>query len=292
MNDSPGDKTANAAGVKVAGQGDLKKVVGRTEDVPRGIVMMIVATALFAAASAASKWLVGDYPIGEVLFIRSLSSLMTGAAIVLPVAGLSVYATKRPRDHLLRGMSQSISQLCLLIAFSLMPLAGAVAINFSSPLFAAVVSDLLAERARRLGTRDGADRRLCRRADRDRSWHKFVERRRVVRADQCDYVRQRHHRGARHDANRIRQYAFDLAVVGADVLSQFPAATGMEDADSARCGVDVRHRLHQRDRAVVLDQIAASCAGCSGDAVLLSDAGVVAGDRISLSGATCRRQAC
>jgi drug/metabolite transporter (DMT)-like permease len=140
MNDSFGDKQANAAGVTAAGQGDLKKVIGRTEDVPRGIVLMIVATALFAAASAASKWLVGDYPIGEVLFMRSLSSLMTGAAIVLPVAGLSVYATKRPRDHLLRGMSQSISQLCLLIAFSLMPLAGAVAINFSSPLFAAVVS--------------------------------------------------------------------------------------------------------------------------------------------------------
>ncbi len=140
MNASSGDEKADASGVTAAGEGDLKKVVGRTEDVPRGIIMMIVATALFAAASAASKWLVGDYPIGEVLFMRSLSSLITGAAIVLPVSGLSVYATKRPRDHLLRGMSQSISQLCLLIAFSLMPLAGAVAINFSSPLFAALVS--------------------------------------------------------------------------------------------------------------------------------------------------------
>lgn len=45
-------------------------------------------------------------------------------------------------------MSQSVSQLSLLLAFSLMPLAGAVAINFSSPLFAALVSILwLRERA-------------------------------------------------------------------------------------------------------------------------------------------------
>jgi drug/metabolite transporter (DMT)-like permease len=133
------------------GEGSRKQLAhmtGRIEDVPRGIVMMIVATMLFAGASAASKWLVGAYPVGEVLFLRSLSSLVTGAAMILPVTGLSVFATRRPQDHLARGLSQSISQACLLIAFSLMPLAGAVAINFSSPLFAALVSIVwLKERA-------------------------------------------------------------------------------------------------------------------------------------------------
>jgi drug/metabolite transporter (DMT)-like permease len=148
MNDSTGDKTAEAAGATAAGQGDLKPVVGRTENVPRGIILMIVATILFASASAASKWLVDIYPIGETIFTRSLSSLITAAMLILPVSGLSVYATKRPRDHLLRGMSQTISQLCLLVAFSLMPLAGAMAISFSAPLFAAVVSIFwLGERA-------------------------------------------------------------------------------------------------------------------------------------------------
>ncbi len=148
MDDLTGDERGSAQSGSAAGQGDLKQIVGRTEDVPRGILMMILATALFAGASAASKWLVGEYPVGEVLFMRSLSSLIAGAAIILPVSGFSVYATTRPRDHLLRGMSQSISQLCLLIAFSLMPLAGAVAINFSSPLFAALVSIVwLKERA-------------------------------------------------------------------------------------------------------------------------------------------------
>jgi drug/metabolite transporter (DMT)-like permease len=148
MDDLTGDTREGAQSGSASGRGDLKQIVGRTEDVPRGILMMILATALFASASAASKWLVGEYPVGEVLFMRSLSSLIAGAAIILPVSGFSVYATARPRDHLLRGMSQSISQLCLLIAFSLMPLAGAVAINFSSPLFAALVSIVwLKERA-------------------------------------------------------------------------------------------------------------------------------------------------
>ena len=142
MGDLTGERQAAVPSVAVAGRDDLKQLSGRAEDVPRGIVMMILATALFAAASAASKWLVAIYPVGEVLFLRSLSSLIACAAVMLPVTGLSVFATRRPRDHLARGLSQSISQLCLVLAFSLMPLAGAVAINFSSPLFAALVSIL------------------------------------------------------------------------------------------------------------------------------------------------------
>jgi drug/metabolite transporter (DMT)-like permease len=148
MNDLTGKKHADASSVSVAGRANLREISSRTEDVPRGIVMMVIATVLFAGASAASKWLVAIYPVGEVLFLRSLSSFITCAVVMLPVTGLSVFATHRPRDHLARGLSQSISQAALLLAFSLMPLAGAVAINFSAPLFAAVVSIVwLKERA-------------------------------------------------------------------------------------------------------------------------------------------------
>jgi drug/metabolite transporter (DMT)-like permease len=148
MNDFVDDRRDAVAVDPAPTLDDGKPALGRPENVPRGILMMIVATFLFASASAASKWLVDIYPIGETIFLRSLSSLITAAAIILPVSGLSVYATKRPRDHILRGMSQTISQLCLLVAFSLMPLAGAIAISFAAPLFAALVSIFwLGERA-------------------------------------------------------------------------------------------------------------------------------------------------
>jgi drug/metabolite transporter (DMT)-like permease len=59
-----------------------------------------------------------------------------------------VFATRRPRDHIARGLSQSISQTFSVIAFSMMPLAGAVAINFSAPLWSALLSVVwLKERA-------------------------------------------------------------------------------------------------------------------------------------------------
>ena len=59
-----------------------------------------------------------------------------------------MFATRRPRDHIARGLSQSISQTFSVIAFSMMPLAGAVAINFSAPLWSALLSVVwLKERA-------------------------------------------------------------------------------------------------------------------------------------------------
>jgi drug/metabolite transporter (DMT)-like permease len=120
----------------------------RDNHVVRGITFMIGATVMFAISNALSKWVVAIYPVGEVMFTRSLTSLIVCSAFMLPITGLSVFATKRPRDHIARGVSQSISQTFTVLAFSMMPLAGAVAINFSAPLFAGLISVLwLKERA-------------------------------------------------------------------------------------------------------------------------------------------------
>jgi drug/metabolite transporter (DMT)-like permease len=119
----------------------------RREHVPIGILYMVGATIVFAVSSAVSKWLVASYPIGEVLFTRTAVALLTCAVFILPYTGLAVFRTQRLRHHVLRSVSQGCSQTFLLIAFSLMPLAGAIAINFSSPLFATLASALLLREA-------------------------------------------------------------------------------------------------------------------------------------------------
>lgn len=112
----------------------------RRDHVPLGILHMVGATLVFSVSSATSKWLVATYPVSEVLFTRSLVSLIACAAFILPTTGLAVFRTRRLHHHVMRSFSQFCSQTCLVIAFSLMPLAGAVAINFSSPLFATLAS--------------------------------------------------------------------------------------------------------------------------------------------------------
>jgi drug/metabolite transporter (DMT)-like permease len=114
----------------------------RAERIPLGILYMVAATILFAGNSAISKWLVDVYPVGEVVFSRSLVSLIVCSIFILPQTGLAVFHTQRLGDHIKRGISQSASQTCIVIAFMFMPLAGAVAITFSAPLFATLLSAL------------------------------------------------------------------------------------------------------------------------------------------------------
>jgi drug/metabolite transporter (DMT)-like permease len=131
---------------RLSGKALMKLRIG--ENVPTGILCMIVATVCFAIMHALSKWLVATYPIGQVMFARSISGFLICAAIMLPTTGLSVFATQRPRDHILRGLSQAFSQTFAVVALIFLPLAGAIAIAFSAPLWASLLSVVwLKERA-------------------------------------------------------------------------------------------------------------------------------------------------
>jgi drug/metabolite transporter (DMT)-like permease len=119
---------------------DSKPVLPRIEHITLGILYMVGATFMFSVSSAASKWLVADYPPGEVMFVRTAISLIVVAMFILPRTGLAVYRTSKPGAHVLRALSQTASQTCIILAFSLMPFASVVAISFAAPLFATLAS--------------------------------------------------------------------------------------------------------------------------------------------------------
>ena len=119
---------------------DVKAQTPRAEHVTLGILLMIGATFMFSVSSAASKVLVADYPPGEVMFVRTVISLIVVAMVILPRTGFAVYRTSKPGSHVLRAMSQTASQTCIILAFSLMPFASVVAISFAAPLVATLAS--------------------------------------------------------------------------------------------------------------------------------------------------------
>lgn len=121
----------------------------RADQIPLGILYMVGSTLIFAAVNAAVKWEVALYPVGEVAFLRSLFSLLPCYALVLPRAGFAVLRTARPFDHVKRAAAQFGSMMCIFLAFRFMPLAGAISISFSAPLFTTLLSILiLKERVR------------------------------------------------------------------------------------------------------------------------------------------------
>jgi drug/metabolite transporter (DMT)-like permease len=114
----------------------------RVDKVPLGILYMLGATFVFSISTAMSKWQVDTYSFAEVLCFRSLGSLAICSLLILPRKGLLVFRTQHLGQHLGRSTTQATAQSCIIIALSFMPLAGVVAINFSSPLFAALAAVL------------------------------------------------------------------------------------------------------------------------------------------------------
>ena len=121
---------------------DQRLPAERADRVPRGILYMVGATVVFAISNAIAKWQIGSYSFAEVLFFRALVSLAAVCILILPRTGMMVFRTHRLRDHFGRSGTQAVAQSLIVIAFSLMPLGGAVAINFASPLFATLFAAL------------------------------------------------------------------------------------------------------------------------------------------------------
>ncbi len=115
----------------------------RQDHIPRGIFYMVGSTLLFAGVNALVKWEVALYPVGEVAFFRSLFALIPCYLLILPRTGFGVLRTQRWPDHVKRAASQTCSMMSIFLAFQLMPLAGAVAISFSAPLFTTLLSILV-----------------------------------------------------------------------------------------------------------------------------------------------------
>jgi drug/metabolite transporter (DMT)-like permease len=122
------------------------------EEVRRGIVYVIASVFVFSGVNALVKWLVADYPVTQVVFFRCVFALVPCVVLVMTHGGWACLRTNRLRDHALRAGSQFLSMLAIFIAFGMMPLADAVAIQFASPLFLTVLSIFL------LGERVGIHR--------------------------------------------------------------------------------------------------------------------------------------
>ncbi|HEX6980678.1 MAG TPA: DMT family transporter, partial [Alphaproteobacteria bacterium] len=117
------------------------------EEIQRGIVYVLLAVFTFSAVNALIKWLSAVYPVTELVFFRSLFALAPTFVLVATHGAISQMRTRRFGEHLARAIIQFLSMMSIFTAFSMMPLADAIAITFAAPLFMTVLSiPLLGER--------------------------------------------------------------------------------------------------------------------------------------------------
>lgn len=116
----------------------------------KGILLVVLATFLFASHDALSKYLPGFYPIIMIVWARYLVHTLLMAGIFLPQAGLRVLRSKRPGLQALRALCLLGTSLLFTTGLLFIPLAEATAVNFLAPLLVTALSaPLLAERVSR-----------------------------------------------------------------------------------------------------------------------------------------------
>lgn len=124
----------------------LRRTIG---PVHRGVGWMLLCLFLFAVMDVLQKELVGRYPVTEVMFFRSLFSLVPLGVLLARSGGWRALATRRPGGHLVRSAVGAVSVACFTYAFVGMPFADVYAISFTGPLFVTALSaPLLGEAVR------------------------------------------------------------------------------------------------------------------------------------------------
>jgi drug/metabolite transporter (DMT)-like permease len=111
-----------------------------------GIGWILGSCVLFALNDASTKWLTGGFPVGEILFLRGVTSatiLITFAAVRRQLKDL------RPRDlrfQSIRAVLYLLTTTLLTLSLKLLPLPIVTAINFLSPIIlTALAGPLLGE---------------------------------------------------------------------------------------------------------------------------------------------------
>jgi drug/metabolite transporter (DMT)-like permease len=103
---------------------------------PGALLCMLGASAAFACMAASVKLAaLRGVPFGQLLFYRGFISLLLMSAY-MRFAGVS-FATPHWRAHLQRGVAGFVGMILYFGGLSLLPLAGAVTLNYTSPLMLA-----------------------------------------------------------------------------------------------------------------------------------------------------------
>ena len=104
---------------------------------------VVGAMAAFTSQDAVVKTLSGDYPLHQIVLIRSIVALILTLIIFVPLeGGYQELRTRRLTFHIVRGLGIVIANLAFFTSIATLSLAQATTIFFVAPLFITIFSAL------------------------------------------------------------------------------------------------------------------------------------------------------
>jgi drug/metabolite transporter (DMT)-like permease len=113
----------------------------------RGILLMLAGNGLLTLSDAVTKWLTAGYPVGQIMCIRALFTLLPILLFAWHAGGLHTLRVRHVRLQSTRAVCAVASAFLFVAGLAYLPLADCIAIAFSGPLFVtALAAPMLGER--------------------------------------------------------------------------------------------------------------------------------------------------
>jgi drug/metabolite transporter (DMT)-like permease len=109
----------------------------------QGVLLQLVALALFVAMDALLKVLVATYPVPQLMFLRFVAHTVFVVAAVRIFTGSIPWRSRAPVLQTIRSASLAIANAALSVALIHVPLADATAVMFAAPVFTVALAALL-----------------------------------------------------------------------------------------------------------------------------------------------------
>lgn len=106
-----------------------------------GVLCATGAVLCFSANDTTVKFLSDNYALHQIILIRSVIGMILTMIFIAPFfGGVSVFRTKRLKEHLLRGVFVVLANMTFFLGLATIPFADATAIFFISPLLITLFS--------------------------------------------------------------------------------------------------------------------------------------------------------
>jgi drug/metabolite transporter (DMT)-like permease len=106
----------------------------------RGVLFMLLGTALFTFNDALGKWMVASVAVGQLLFIRSATALVVLLPAVHKAGWRKVFVLQQPGQHVLRLAFIVAEVFCFYLAVRHLPLADVMAVYQATPLIVTILA--------------------------------------------------------------------------------------------------------------------------------------------------------
>ena len=108
-----------------------------------GVLLMLLGDFVFSLLDALAKWLATSFPIGQVILIRSLASLLFLSPMILRQGVGDLFRVDRPGVQMMRVVAITIDVFCFYLAVVALPLADVLSFYMAGPIYVAALSHFM-----------------------------------------------------------------------------------------------------------------------------------------------------